>query len=248
MLRSRSSLDVRIARWPRCLPQLRDVDRSHAAAGQVVASAQRIVVLTGRRHLHRLRHPRLPWPERARGPRTRRRRRRRDIRFYLGDPEVRRAAWQNRLTTPAWTAEPNQGHAAIVELERRSQLHGLVTQNIDGLHQKAGNDARQGDRGPRHGVVHPLLGLRRSSPDGAGAGTRPRRRCRSGLSRVRRHPQERHDQFRAGAGSRGHRPGHAGERRVRRDARRRLDAQCVPGGQLRAPGQGRRRSGDHRQR
>ena len=64
-----------------------------------------------------------------------------DISYYLGDPEVRQAAWQSRLTTPAWTAEPNQGHAAIVELERRGQLHGVVTQNIDGLHQKAGNDA-----------------------------------------------------------------------------------------------------------
>ena len=63
-----------------------------------------------------------------------------DISYYLSDPEVRKAAWQNRLHTPAWTAEPNVGHRAIVELERRGRLHALVTQNIDGLHQKAGND------------------------------------------------------------------------------------------------------------
>ena len=63
-----------------------------------------------------------------------------NISHYLNEPEVRQAAWQNRLTTPAWTAEPNRGHEAIVELERRGQLHGLITQNIDGLHQKAGND------------------------------------------------------------------------------------------------------------
>lgn len=62
-----------------------------------------------------------------------------DIRYYLADPEVRRKAWQKRLSNPAWTAQPNPGHQAIVELERRGQLHALITQNIDGLHQKAGN-------------------------------------------------------------------------------------------------------------
>ena len=59
---------------------------------------------------------------------------------YLSDPEVRRAAWRSRLTSPAWTAEPNAGHRALVELERRGQLHALVTQNIDELHQRAGSD------------------------------------------------------------------------------------------------------------
>ena len=63
-----------------------------------------------------------------------------NITHYLNEPDVRRAAWQNRLDTPAWTAEPNVGHDAIVDLERQGRLHGLVTQNIDGLHQRAGND------------------------------------------------------------------------------------------------------------
>src|SRR4029078_10493189 len=40
---------------------------------------------------------------------------------------------------PAWTAQPGPGHRALVELERRGLLHALVTQNIDGLHQKAGS-------------------------------------------------------------------------------------------------------------
>ena len=40
---------------------------------------------------------------------------------------------------PAWEAQPNAGHEAIVGLERRGKLHALITQNIDGLHQKAGN-------------------------------------------------------------------------------------------------------------
>ena len=57
---------------------------------------------------------------------------------YLADPEVRRLSWRNRLESTAWTAEPNDGHRALVELERRAKLHTLVTQNIDELHQKAG--------------------------------------------------------------------------------------------------------------
>jgi NAD-dependent deacetylase len=59
---------------------------------------------------------------------------------YLGDPEVRRTSWVNRVTSPAWTAEPNAGHRALVELERRGKLLALVTQNIDELHQRAGQD------------------------------------------------------------------------------------------------------------
>jgi len=58
---------------------------------------------------------------------------------YVRDPEVRRHAWQSRKTHPAWTAEPNDGHRALVELERAGKLRGLPTQNIDGLHQRAGS-------------------------------------------------------------------------------------------------------------
>jgi NAD-dependent deacetylase len=62
-----------------------------------------------------------------------------NIHYYLADPEVRKASWQNRLASPAWSAKPNPGHMALVELERRRQLHALITQNIDELHQLAGN-------------------------------------------------------------------------------------------------------------
>ena len=58
---------------------------------------------------------------------------------YVRDPEVRRRAWQARKTHPAWTAEPNAGHRALVALERAGKLRGLPTQNIDGLHQRAGS-------------------------------------------------------------------------------------------------------------
>lgn len=61
------------------------------------------------------------------------------ISYYMADPEVRELAWRSRLEHPAWTAEPNAGHVALAEMERRGSLHSLITQNIDGLHQKAGN-------------------------------------------------------------------------------------------------------------
>ncbi|HEX6318275.1 MAG TPA: Sir2 family NAD-dependent protein deacetylase [Burkholderiales bacterium] len=62
-----------------------------------------------------------------------------NIHYYLADAEVRKASWQNRLSSPAWSAKPNPGHMALVDIERRKKLHALITQNIDELHQLAGN-------------------------------------------------------------------------------------------------------------
>jgi NAD-dependent deacetylase len=59
---------------------------------------------------------------------------------YLADPEVRRNTWRSRRDHPAWGAEPNAGHRALVDLERTGRLRAIITQNIDGLHQKAGSD------------------------------------------------------------------------------------------------------------
>ncbi|MSQ54231.1 MAG: NAD-dependent deacetylase [Betaproteobacteria bacterium] len=61
------------------------------------------------------------------------------IQNYLAEPEVRKAAWQARLNSPTWHAQPNRGHLALVELEKRGKLHALITQNIDELHQVAGH-------------------------------------------------------------------------------------------------------------
>ncbi|MCB0976160.1 MAG: NAD-dependent deacetylase [Acidimicrobiales bacterium] len=57
---------------------------------------------------------------------------------YLNDPAIRRRSWLARRGNPAWGAEPNRGHLALVELERRGALRGMATQNIDRLHQRAG--------------------------------------------------------------------------------------------------------------
>jgi len=80
-----------------------------------------------------------------------------DIRYYVADPEIRRKSWQSRLHHPAWTARPNAGHAAIVALERRGKLHALITQNIDGLHQKAGSSPERVIE--VHGTVHAVVCL-----------------------------------------------------------------------------------------
>jgi NAD-dependent deacetylase len=74
------------------------------------------------------------------------------LQHYLTDPELRKLAWQNRLSAPVFAARPNAGHAAFVELERRGQLLAIVTQNIDGLHQAAGTDP--GRVLEVHGTVH----------------------------------------------------------------------------------------------
>ncbi len=71
---------------------------------------------------------------------------------YLGDAEVRRAAWLSRLDAPVWSARPTAGHTALVDLERRGVLHTLVTQNTDGLHQAAGSSP--GRVVEIHGSVH----------------------------------------------------------------------------------------------
>lgn len=59
---------------------------------------------------------------------------------YVSDPEVRRESWAKRVDHPAWAALPNPGHLALVDLERAGKLQALITQNVDGLHQRAGSD------------------------------------------------------------------------------------------------------------
>lgn len=75
-----------------------------------------------------------------------------NIHYYMSDPEVRKLAWQQRLAHPAWHAQPNTGHRALAELERAGKMHALITQNIDGLHQKAGNSPERVIE--VHGTVH----------------------------------------------------------------------------------------------
>jgi NAD-dependent deacetylase len=62
---------------------------------------------------------------------------------YVGDAAVRRRSWQARREHPAWRAEPNAAHTALAELARSGVGTSVITQNIDGLHQKAGTPPEQ---------------------------------------------------------------------------------------------------------
>lgn len=103
-----------------------------------VAEAQRVVALTGagistESGIPDFRGPQGVWTKNPQAEKLS------DIRYYMADPEIRKASWQGRLSHPAWDARPNRGHDALVTLERRGKLHALITQNIDELHQIAGN-------------------------------------------------------------------------------------------------------------
>jgi len=103
-----------------------------------IDAAERVVALTGagistESGIPDFRGPRGVW---TRNPAAEKQS---TIQNYLAEPEVRKAAWRARVDSPAWSAQPNLGHRALVALERRGKLHALVTQNIDELHQRAGS-------------------------------------------------------------------------------------------------------------
>jgi NAD-dependent deacetylase len=63
-----------------------------------------------------------------------------DINYFMYDPTLFYRALPGFYDTIR-QAKPGPAHRFIHELERREKLHLLVTQNIDGLHTKAGNTA-----------------------------------------------------------------------------------------------------------
>jgi NAD-dependent deacetylase len=112
-----------------------------ADARALVAAARRITVLSGAgistdSGIPDFRGPAGVWTRNPAAERTS------TLVDYLSDPEVRAEAWQNRLHSPAWVAQPNAGHRAVVTLERQGRLVAVLTQNIDELHQRAGNDPK----------------------------------------------------------------------------------------------------------
>lgn len=103
-----------------------------------IAQADRVVVLTGAgistdSGIPDFRGPKGLWTTDPKAEA------RATLQNQLADPALRAAAWRARLEHPAWTAHPNRGHLALVTLEHRDKLHTLITQNVDELHQMAGN-------------------------------------------------------------------------------------------------------------
>jgi NAD-dependent deacetylase sirtuin 4 len=60
---------------------------------------------------------------------------------FVADEAARRRYWARSLV--GWQrvngARPNEGHRALAALEERGAVAGVLTQNVDGLHQKAGS-------------------------------------------------------------------------------------------------------------
>ena len=74
---------------------------------------------------------------------------------YVSDGAVRRRSWQARLSHPAWTAQPNAAHLALAKLAASPVDTTVITQNIDGLHQRAGTP---GDRVLElHGTMYTVV-------------------------------------------------------------------------------------------
>jgi NAD-dependent deacetylase len=109
-----------------------------ARARALIAAAGRVAVLTGAgistdSGIPDFRGPNGVWTKDPKAERLS------DLREYVRSKELREQSWQARATHAAWAAQPNAGHRALADFERTGRLTGIITQNIDGLHQKAGS-------------------------------------------------------------------------------------------------------------
>jgi NAD-dependent deacetylase len=131
-----------------------DLDSDIQAVAKLVRATSRIAVLTGagistESGIPDFRGPQGVWTKNPAAEKLS------TLEHYLSDPDVRRRAWQQRLQHGAWEARPNAGHMALVALERTGKLSALLTQNIDGLHQKAGSNPELVVE--IHGTVHEVV-------------------------------------------------------------------------------------------
>jgi len=76
---------------------------------------------------------------------------------FLGSPEARRRYWARAML--GWprvrVAQPNAAHLALAELQAGQHISGLITQNVDTLHDQAGST----DVIELHGSLHRVLCL-----------------------------------------------------------------------------------------
>lgn len=81
---------------------------------------------------------------------------------FRRDDAVRRRYWARSMV--GWPtlaqAAPNAGHLALAQLEQSGHLRALITQNVDGLHQRAGSRGLVELHGNIHGVVCLACGTR----------------------------------------------------------------------------------------
>lgn len=116
-------------------------DPEFATVAEWVRTARRVTVLTGAgistdSGIPDFRGPNGLWTTNPAAERAA------TIDHYIGDAEVRRAAWQGRVENIGRRRPtPNIGHHSLLRLEHEGRLRALVTQNVDGLHLAAGHAA-----------------------------------------------------------------------------------------------------------
>ena len=110
------------------------------AARTLIADANRIAVLTGAgistdSGLPDFRGPNGIWTKNPEAEKAS------TISHYVNEPEIRKINWKLRAEGSLWAnVHPNDGHRALLPLQVRGELHTLITQNVDELHQMAGID------------------------------------------------------------------------------------------------------------
>lgn len=112
------------------------VSEQLAEAAELVAQARRIVALTGAGYsrpsgIPDFRSPDGLWARSDPAEVA-------SLGSFRRDPD-RFYAWLRDLLEPVVAARPNPAHLALAELEAAGRLNAVVTQNIDGLHQRAGS-------------------------------------------------------------------------------------------------------------
>jgi NAD-dependent SIR2 family protein deacetylase len=113
------------------------VDLDHAVAKLAAClNGRRLAVLTGAGISTESGIPDYRGPETARRARN-------PIKFqaFVGDPAARARYWARATVgyPRVAAAEPNAGHRALARLEERRVVGGIITQNVDGLHARAGS-------------------------------------------------------------------------------------------------------------
>ncbi len=59
---------------------------------------------------------------------------------FMASEEMRRESWRRKFATDETmlNAEPNAGHRALAKLVEQGRMSAVITQNVDGLHQRSG--------------------------------------------------------------------------------------------------------------
>ena len=107
-------------------------------ARRLVSASTRIVALTGagistESGIPDFRGPKGVW---TRNPKAERMS---NIHYYMSDPEVRKLSWQARLEQSGVAGAAERRPSRARGARTAGKLHALVTQNIDGLHQRSGH-------------------------------------------------------------------------------------------------------------